>query len=664
MIRKILPESAIRLYALYNTIGKKNKTSFIQAIIRGRVFRFKKKSTKAYNYTRQFREIVHALPVKSNSWYFYPFDSFLMRDRGNFPYICSVTVDYSKLLNSTTADLRKQVELCLNKEFKKSLSSILDSLEYLIEKSEKSLANSTDKRSKIVSQFICNIKNTLPSTFDEALQKILFFNALFWQMDHWHVGLGRLDYVLWPYYRHDVENGILSSSEGKKLLKEFVLTLGKDMYAKSASLDGDTGQYIMLGGIDKMGCNVDNELTQMFLELFTELNIPDPKLILRANNQTSEEVWSNSINCITTGCGSPLIMNEHLIMKGMIEFGYKKEDVWNMGTSACWEPLIIGKSFDQNNPFRNIAVVQSLNKILYSDTPIFSYQDLIEALKKNLSQQIANTIRDIDFDVSPLYSLFFDSCIEREKEFSKGGADYSYHGLEILSFPNLINSILNLKKYVYEDKLFTIDDIRKALQNNFTNYEDMRTILLSNPLKYGKQDETVISLTNEFMQFISKEVEQHKCNGHKLKVGFSSSAYLTLSKYAKATVDGRYNGEPFAVHISPLSKDIDINEILDFAGSLDYSGNRMNGNVVDFILPKSYLENKEKLIAILKHAMTSGVYELQLNVLDAETLKDAKLHPEKYLNLVVRVWGFSAYFNDLPDEYKDNLIKRAESYGC
>ena len=89
---------------------------------------------------------------------------------------------------------------------------------------------------------------------------------------------------------------------------------------------------------------------------------------------------------------------------------------------------------------------------------------------------------------------------------------------------------------------------------------------------------------------------------------------------------------------------------------------KRDGNVVDFILPTSYMRNPNKLVDIVKSAVTRGVFELQLNILDANTLRDAKAHPEKYPNLIVRVWGFSAYFNDLPEEYKDNLIRRAEAY--
>ena len=114
------------------------------------------------------------------------------------------------------------------------------------------------------------------------------------------------------------------------------------------SIKGDTGQYILLGGIDETGKNVHNRLTDLFLEIFTELKFPDPKLILRVNDFTSDILWSKAIECIVTGIGSPLIMNDPPIMANMSKFGYDASDVWNVGTSACWEPLIIGKSFDQN----------------------------------------------------------------------------------------------------------------------------------------------------------------------------------------------------------------------------------------------------------------------------------------------------------------------------
>ena len=468
--------------------------------------------------------------------------------------------------------------------------------------------------------------------------------------------------ILSKYYDADVKSGLITRDRAKEMLRQFVLTLGKDTRSKSCVLVGDTGQYILLGGVDQNGNTVQNDLTEIFLELFTELNIPDPKLILRANEHTSETIWEKAVDCITTGCGSPLLMNEDVVMRNMIEFGYKKEDVWNVGTSACWEPLIIGKSFDQNNPLPNVPVLQSINELFASDETFDNMQSVIERVKQNIAKQIEDIIHDIQFDSSPLYSLFFDSCIEREKDYTSGGADYAYHGVEIVSFPNLINALLNIRKYIFEERVVTWEECRNALKANFEGFDDLRLMLKSNNLKFGNTDKTVVDLSNDLMKFIGDEVKKYTCNGEKLKVGFSSSQYIMARWQITASLDGRQDYEPFAVHISPVNQKIDIQEVIDFASTLNYSGNRINGNVVDFIVPTSFVKNKDKLVTILRNAIKSGVFEMQLNVLDAATLRDAKAHPEKYPDLVVRVWGFSTYFNDLPEEYKDNLIARAAAY--
>jgi formate C-acetyltransferase len=210
--------------------------------------------------------------------------------------------------------------------------------------------------------------------------------------------------------------------------------------------------------------------------------------------------------------------------------------------------------------------------------------------------------------------------------------------------------------------VYSLEECAKALTLNYKGFDAMRKVMMSNPLKFGSMDSEVLDVTNRVMTFISNVVSKLTINGVKTKVGFSSSHYIIVSKHSPASIDGRLYGEPYAVHLSPVSQKIDLQEVLDFAACLDYSGNRLNGNVVDFIVPKSFSDKPIKLAQILKNAMHKGVFELQLNVLDAATLKDAKAHPEKYPSLIVRVWGFSAYFNDLPEEYKDNLINRAETY--
>lgn len=616
-------------------------------------------------FAHEFRALCKTIKVPIINGYLYPFDIWCRRIAFNgSDIITSITPDYSRILDSSLKDLSNILHNGSRKSFIITELSVIKSLYGLKKRIVKEISKRGDSRSTVLCGYYNHMLDNKPESLDEALQKILFYNGLFWQVNHWHNGLGRLDLVLYEYFHNDLRKGILTRESAKELLRQFVLVLGEHTIQKSLSIKGDTGQYILIGGINQSGTNVDNELTELFLEVFTELNIPDPKLIIRVNKNTSNTIWEKAISCITTGCGSPLIMNEALVMEGLIKFGYKDQDVWNVGTSACWEPLIIGKSFDQNNPLPSITIIKSLNNAIIKSSDNSSYEDVINSFKQEAAIQIKTSMRDIDFDVSPLYSLFFDSCIEREMDYTRGGADYAYHGVQIVSFPNLINAILNVKKYVFDEKLVSIAQCKSILSNNFEGNNDIRELFLSNELKYGSTNADVVDLTNNLMRYLSDEVAKYTINGKKVKMGFSSPQYITNRGVVKTSLDGRKDYEPFAVHISPFSHNIDIQEIMDFAGSLDYNDNRLNGNVVDFILPPSYVQNPNKLISILKNAMTTGVFELQLNILDKNTLIDAKAHPEKYPNLIVRVWGFSAYFNDLPEVYKDNLIQRAEKYNA
>ena len=660
--KRLLPKPLKIYKSDVRRLQRVHQTSFTTALRKARIYNANQTKNATTDYVEQFAKICRRMNIGESNNYIYTLDSWILRKNQKDTWdLVSMTVDYATVLNSSLAEITKLLEKGKNKEFCVNEIRMIRSIRNLVYKIQKELNKEKNERNLQLSRYFEHILDNKPAILDEALQKILFYNGLFWQMYHWHNGLGRLDLILQEYYDADIEAGRITKLQAKEMLRDFVLVLGKDTRRKSCVLIGDTGQYILLGGIDKEGKTVQNDLTELFLEIFTELKVPDPKLILRVNENTSDVVWRKAVECICTGCGSPLLMNEKLIMDGMIEFGYKKEDVWNVGTSACWEPLIIGKSLDQNNPFPNIPVVSALNEVIANNEDMVDITSVIAQVKTKIAEQIAETVHDIPFDVSPLYSLFFDSCLEKEKDYAQGGADYAYHGVQIVGLPNLINALLNIEKYVFEQHILFWQDCQKMLAENFDGYEDVRKMLMGNDVKFGSAQPQIIQITNELMDFISKEVEKYTCNGEKLKVGFSSSQYIMASKNATASMDGRKDYEPFAVHISPVSQKIDIQEILDFAGSLNYSGNRMNGNVVDFILPSAYIRQQEKLVTILRHAMSKGGYELQLNVLDAATLRDAKAHPEKYPTLVVRVWGFSAYFNDLPESYKDNLIARAEA---
>lgn len=184
--------------------------------------------------------------------------------------------------------------------------------------------------------------------------------------------------------------------------------------------------------------------------------------------------------------------------------------------------------------------------------------------------------------------------------------------------------------------------------------------LKNQKIKYGTDSEEVIEISNEIIKYATKILDQNKNPlGGKYKFGLSAPTYIDESVNFPASFDGRKKGEPFGVHISSdLSNG--YTELIQFASKLDYGENRFNGNVVDFIVSPIFIENNfSKFVDFLLLSVKSGFFEMQMNVVSSKKLIEARKNPDKFPNLIVRVWGFSAYFRDLPDEYKDYLIERA-----
>ena len=194
--------------------------------------------------------------------------------------------------------------------------------------------------------------------------------------------------------------------------------------------------------------------------------------------------------------------------------------------------------------------------------------------------------------------------------------------------------------------------------DNFENQEILNE--LKGDKKFGMDDAEIIDLTNEIIQYAEEIFDSKKTRyGGKFKFGLSAPTYITASLNMPASLDGRKDFEPFNVHIS-LEDNKDYTQIMHFASNLDYAGNKFNGNVVDFMVdPVFIMKNFNKFMDFIKMSLNMGVFQMQLNVVSSKILIDAQKHPDKYPNLIVRVWGFSSYFKDLPIEYQDMVIKRA-----
>ena len=186
---------------------------------------------------------------------------------------------------------------------------------------------------------------------------------------------------------------------------------------------------------------------------------------------------------------------------------------------------------------------------------------------------------------------------------------------------------------------------------------------LKNSKKYfGSDDneEDVIGLTNWLIHRVDETLEDFENPfGGKMKFGLSSPGYIIMGQFNNATFDGRLDKEPYSIHIS-ADDNSNITELFNFASKLNYGKHGFNGNVVDFTMTPSFVrDNLEKFVQLMKGSINAGVFQMQMNVIDSGTLIEAKKNPAKFPNLIVRVWGFSAYFKDLPDEYQKYVIERA-----
>lgn len=569
----------------------------------------------------------------------------------------NMPVDYSKIVTHSLNDLEKQNQDCQGKIARQNLSLLFIFREYMYKVKTAILLSdlNEDRKEKHLSQ-IEKMEIEPATDLIDALQRILFWNHLLWQTGHSLVGLGRLDKILAEYP---------VNADTYTIIVEFLKILHEHYAFKSSAMRGDTGQIIVLGGLEENGEYFYNEYTSLIMQAIGELALPDPKILLRISKKMPMKLLYQATQCLKQKCGSPLLSNDDRIIPALEKFGYSHPDACNYGVSACWEPLVIGKSLEQNN-LTNIEFASAFEDMLNKDKyeKCRTFEELLNLYFVSLDEKIEKCFLYLDkikWEPDPLITFFTEGCILKEKDISEGGARYNNYGLLSVGLASTVNSLLNIKLYVFDKPILSLSKIKKILFQNYIGYEKYKDLFSKTDLFFGKDDKQVIDLTCQITDFVKKKVSTYKNSyGGKAKYGLSSPAYVVLGKYIGATADGREKGKPFSTHIS-ATHGIAPTELIHFASCIDYNGESANGNVIDIIMrPDVLVKEADKFIDFLRGSLKIGFFQMQFNFISYHELVDAKDHPEKYPDLIVRVWGFSAYFNDLPEAYKDVLINRAK----
>lgn len=602
-------------------------------------------------------------PISNNS-FFYSIDCYKTLDN-QFRVLDNYTINYDIIVNGSFNDIVNQIPP--NSDYYNNTQLLLDSFDKYIERMESS---SISQQYQHQIDAIKSLKYRASQTVFEALQRILFFNQFLWQTAHKHNGLGRLDYLLDRVYQQDVRNNHVTSDEIKNLFIDFFKVLHELCWYKSNTLLGDTGQIAVLGGTLQDGSYFSNDITRIIIDTLAQLRLPEPKIIVRCSESMPQDILNACITCISTGIGSPLLSNDDEIIPRLIEYGYNSEYAHNYVTSACWEPLVIDGGCEQNNMYSiNFATpfVTMLKERATSD--IKNFNDLLSLYFDYLNDYLAPILcklSRIQFEPDPLISLVSNHSAHKMQYITAKCGMYNTIGLTSVGLSSVVDSLLNIDNYCFINHTYSLEQLENFRRKNFVGNENFR-LALKEINGFACDNIKSIELTNSIIKQTGYLLQQSEPLLHcKFKFGLSSPGYIDLGRITEATLDGRLDYDPFPIHIS-LNKPAPITQLLNFASKIDYNNMCINGNVVDMIVSPSYLEkHRENFSSMLKIAFKQGIYQLQLNVISSSTLIAAKFHPEKYQNLVVRVWGFSSYFNDLPDEYKDYLINRAieSEAGC
>lgn len=571
----------------------------------------------------------------------------------------NTTPNYAIILDNSINDLIESAKKYNNRvsiEIQVLLQGILSYISRIVNEITDVISGQTDAtaidRLNNTKNYFLRMKDQKCSSFEEALQRILFWSSLFWQSQHTLVGIGRIDKLLAKYE--------YNASCSEEYIRDFYIEMHRYFAFKSSGqLMGDTGQIIVLGGIEPSGEYFFNNYTYKFIDVMRKNPTPDPKILLRVSSKMPDDLLNLAIECISTGVGCPLLSNDDVIIPALEDFGYSHMDACNYVTSACWEPMAYGRSFEKNN-IKSLNFGRCFENTYCNDTFIScnNFDNLMTLFLNEVdkeSQSIISLMESIKWERNPLRSLFTDNCLEKGKDISEGGAVYNNYGILTVGLANAVDSLLNIKNLCFIERKLTLKQIKDLCKEN--NFETVKSYLKK---MYGTENAQCVQIVKKITDRVYNNLFNYRNRfGGKVKWGLSASNYVESGAIVGATFDGRKKNEPLAVHISAPSGTA-YTELVNFASFINYSGQRSNGNVIDYFVTPDFLNNNlKKFIHFIKVSIQKGFFQMQMNVVSSKTLIAAKQNPDAFPNLIVRVWGFSAYFNDLPENYKDILIKRA-----
>lgn len=542
-------------------------------------------------------------------------------------------------------------------------------------------------------------------TFREAVQSVWFIQLILQIESNGHsLSYGRFDQYMYPYYNRDIKNGTIKESEALELLtclwiKTLTINKVRSQAHTLSSAGSPMYQNVTIAGqtIDKK--DAVNDLSFLVLKSVAQTRLTQPNLTVRYHKNINKHFLDECVEVMRLGFGMPALNNDEIIIPSFMDWQVKEEDAYNYSAIGCVETAVPGKwgyrctGMSYINFPRMLLCTMNNGVDLTSNkrftkgygyfTEMESYEELLKAWDKTIreitrySVIVENVIdkaseRDVP-DI--LCSALTDDCIARGKTIKEGGAVYDFiSGLQV-GIANMADCLAAIKKLVYEEKKITRQELWNAILDDFSSPENkkIQEMLIREAPKYGNDDDYVDQLIVEAYDSYIEEIEKYPntrynrgpIGGIRYAGTSSISANVGQGMSTMATPDGRNAFEPLAEGCSPAHNSDKNGPTAVFKSVSKLRTNKITGGVLlnQKMTPQmlSTEENRQKLeLLIITFFNRLHGYHVQYNIVSKETLIDAQKHPEKHKDLIVRVAGYSAFFNVLSKKTQDDIIGRTE----
>ena len=537
-------------------------------------------------------------------------------------------------------------------------------IDNIIALSDKYLAEAKKQGRDDLVEVLSQVPRYPARNFREALQFFRILHYALWLEGNYHNTVGRFDKYIYPYLKADMEKGLYTEETALLLLEDFFLSFNKDSDIYVGVQQGDNGQSMMLGGIDEEGKEVYNLLSKLCLKASCNNKLIDPKINLRVSKNTPLELYCEATNLTKAGLGFPQYSNDDVVIPALEKMGYSKKDAANYTVAACWEFIIPNVGADVAN-IAAMSYPKAVDTALHNNLEeAETYEDFYTFVENEIKREcdsICNNIGNLWFIPSPFMNVLMDCNIYE-------GGKYNNFGIHGTGIATAADSLAAIKKYVFEEKSITKTELIKAVDQNFKNNPELLHKLRFEAPKLGNNDDFVDNIATSLLDSFSAALKgKRNCRRGIYRAGTGSAMYyLWHANEIGASPDGRRKGEPFGTNYS-VSLFAKVKGPVSVIASMtkQHFENAMNGGPLTLEFHQSVFAGEdgiEKVALLVKSFIDKGGHQLQLNTVNLDKMLDAQLHPENHRQLVVRIWGWSAYFVELDKEYQDHVISR-QAYG-